>query len=166
MHHVLGPMTSWTTAKLNALEDSSSTIFERAYPFADSEMKFVLAKLTAIAIFLDDSLDDEETYDDIGNFAHRVYLGEAQPTGVLTLYHQGIQELSKMHEGDPVFRGLAVAPWITFIDACMLEKRLLTFDSKLRVSPRDLGYQRLRDGADSTSLPAPKATPGGVEVSL
>lgn len=159
-------MTSWTVAKLNALEDSSSTIFERAYPLSDAEMKFVLAKLTAIAIFLDDSLDDEETYDDIGNFAHRVYLGEAQPTGVLTLYHQGIQELSKMHEGDAVFRGLAVAPWITFIDACMLEKRLLTFDSKLRVSPRDLGYQRLRNGTDFTSLRAPKATPSEVEVSL
>lgn len=83
MHHVLGPMTSWTTARLNALEDSSSGILERAYPFADAEMKFVLAKLTAIAIFLDDSLDDDETYDDIGNFAHRVYLGEAQPTGIL-----------------------------------------------------------------------------------
>lgn len=129
-------------------------------------MKLLLARLTAIVILLDDSLDDDEAHDDIGDFAHRVYLGETQPNEILTLYHQDIQELSRSHDGDAVFRGLAVTPWITFLDGCMLEKRLLTFDSELRVSPRDTVYQQLLNGSELAPLRAPKITPSEAEVSL
>lgn len=166
VHHVLGPTTSWTTAKINTLEEISAYYLERAYPFFDVEMKLLLARLTAVFVFLDDALDDEKTYDDITNFTHCLCMGETQPNGVLTLYHQGIQELSRMHEGDAAFRGLAITPWLTFIDACMIEKRLLTIDPELRASPRDMGYQRLRNGSDAAPLRAPKATPGEAEVNL
>lgn len=96
-------------------------------------MKLLLARLTAMVIFLD------ETYNDIANFVHHLYLGETQPTGVLILYHQDVQELSKVHKGGAVFRGFAVRSWLTFIDVCMLEKRLLTINPELRASPRDMG---------------------------
>lgn len=59
MHHILGPVTSWSTAKLDALENTSVSFTERVYPHASTKIKFVLAKLTAIAVYLDDSLDDE-----------------------------------------------------------------------------------------------------------
>lgn len=143
MHNVLGPLTSWSTAKLSILEKTSVTLFDRSYPFADVATKAILAKLAAIALLIDDSLDDERMYDDIGSFAHRVYLGESQTCGILSLYHRCIQEMSMMYDGDPVLRGLFVLPWITFVDACLLEKRLLTVDNELGASPRDLGYHQM-----------------------
>lgn len=136
MHHVFGPHTPWTVERLSVLEEASVSLFHRAYPFADVEMKAVLAKLAAIALFLDDSLDNEEAYNDIGHFAHRIYLGEPQPNGFLTLYQECLQEMSKMHEGDAVMRNLAVIPWIVFVDGCLLERRLVTVDEKLRCHDR------------------------------
>lgn len=165
IHHALGPLTSWSTAKLAGIEDTSASICERAYPLHDTAAKFLLARLTAIGVFLDDSLDDDATYDSIGNFAHRLYLGDAQPNGVLTLFHQCIQELSKMHNGDTVLRGLAVTPWITFIDGCGLEKRLLTVNPELGASPRDMGYRQLLE-EDLGVLRGEKTILEGAEVSL
>jgi len=145
LHFTLGPVsgTSWNGKKLLVLEDSSTAVIERAYPYADTEMKFLMAKLTAMVIVMDDSLDDDEMYDQIAWFAHRLYLGEAQPPGLLSLYHQSMKEMSQFHEGDAILRGLAVVPWISFADACLLEKRMLTVDRGLRASPLDMGYQRL-----------------------
>lgn len=108
VHHILGPMTSWTTDMLTGVEIVSATLWERVLPFADAEMKFILARLTAIAAFLDDSITDKAVHDDINEFACRAYLGEAQPDGVLALFYQCLQELSKAHEGDAVLRCLAV----------------------------------------------------------
>ncbi|KAF9049405.1 hypothetical protein BDP27DRAFT_1304729 [Rhodocollybia butyracea] len=116
---------------------------EWCYPYADTEVKTVLAKLNAITIYIDDSLDDETMCDEISKFAHHVYIGESQPSGILNLYHGAIKELSHLFEGDPVQRGLAVTPWINFLDVCLLEKRLLTIDKELRASPYDMGYQDL-----------------------
>ena len=145
LHFTLGPVSgpSWKGKKLLVLEDSSTAVIERAYPYADTEMKFLMAKLTAMVIVMDDSLDDDEMYDQISQFAHRLYLGEAQPPGLLSLYHQSMKEMSQFHEGDAILRGLAVVPWISFADACLLEKRMLTVDHSLRASPLDMGFQRL-----------------------
>lgn len=140
IHNTVGPLTSWTTKKLAGLEDSSFAVIDRSYPFGDTEMKVLLGKLTALAILIDDSLDNDALYDEIVSFAHRVYTNESHSSEILRLYHECIKELSHAHEGDAVLRGLAVTPWINFIDGCLLEKRLLTVDPKLRASPYDMGY--------------------------
>jgi hypothetical protein len=139
----LGPCTTWSRDKLDALEHVAFTIVERCYPYADVETKIVLGVLTALVTFMDDSIDDKEMYDQMASFAHRLYLGEPQPPGPLLLYHEAMKELSSLNAGDAVLEGLAVTPWITFVEACLLEKRLLTEDAGLRASPFDMGYERL-----------------------
>lgn len=167
IHNTLGPTTSWTTSKLSILEDTSSAIIERAYPFADTEMRSLMGKLTALAIVIDDSLDDglagEAMYEEIGNFAHYVYIGKSQTSGLLNLYHGCIKELSHALEGDAVLRGIAVTPWIQFVDACLLEKRLLTVDTKLRASPYDMGYKDIgKQQYQNESQPARDISPGAM----
>ncbi|KAF9067449.1 terpenoid synthase [Rhodocollybia butyracea] len=163
IHDVLGPMTSWTTSQLDVLEDTSSGIVERSYPYADTEMKIIMGKLTALVIIIDDSLENDATgiYDAIGSFAHRVYTGEAQSTDMLNLYHECIKELSHLCEGDAVLRGITVMPWISFVDACLLEKRLLTLDTELRASPYDMGYQNIaKQRVGGSHVPARNISPG------
>ncbi|EGN91851.1 hypothetical protein SERLA73DRAFT_191917, partial [Serpula lacrymans var. lacrymans S7.3] len=58
----LGPALSWDSKRLHGLEHASSGIAERAYPYANTEMNLLMGKLTAIAIVLDDSIEDEEMY--------------------------------------------------------------------------------------------------------
>ncbi|KAF9067608.1 hypothetical protein BDP27DRAFT_1422769 [Rhodocollybia butyracea] len=161
IHNTLGPTTSWTTSQLDVLEDTSSAVIERSYPSADTEMKAIMAKLTALGIFLDDSVENDVMYEEIGSFGHHLYIGESQPSGILELYHECIKELSHLHEGDAVLRGLAVVPWINFVDACLLEKRLLTIDTELRASPYDMGYQRLaKQRLDGINHAARETSPG------
>jgi hypothetical protein len=138
-----GPCTSWSRVKLDALESVSATLAERSFPYADTEMKMIMGRLTAMSFFMDDSMDDEGMCNQISSFAHRLYLGQSQPPGPLLLYHETLKELSSFHESDPVLRGLAVTPWITFGDACLLERRLLTEDARLQASPFDLGGKQL-----------------------
>lgn len=106
-------------------------------------MKTLLARLSALGLLIDDSLDDEAMCNDLAGFAHRLYMGESQPSGVLDLYEKYVKELSHAHEGDAVLRGLAVYPWISYMDGCLMEKRLMTFNSELRASPYDTGYDHL-----------------------
>lgn len=143
IHNTLGPMTSWTTNNLNNVENLSLTLIDRSYPLADTEMKILLSRLTALAILFDDSLEDDVIYNEMAGFAHHLYIGDSQSSGILILYHKCIKELSYAHEGDAVLRGLAIASWIGFVDACLLEKRLLTVNPELRASPYDMGYHDL-----------------------
>lgn len=145
IHNTLGPLTSWTMHKLNDLEDSSLTVVDRSYPLADTEMKTLLARFTATAIVIDDSHDNEAMYQDLADFTHRIYTGQSHSSGILNLFHELIKEPSHAHEGDAILRGLAVSPWITFVDACLLEKRLSTVNSELRASPYDMGYHHLAE---------------------
>lgn len=159
IHNTVGPLTSWTTKKLDGLEDSSFAVIHRSYPFADTEMQILLGKLTALAILLDDSLDDDAMYDEMACFAHRVYINESHSSEILNLYHESIKELSHAHEGDAVLRGLAVTPWINFMDGCLLEKRLLTVNPKHRASPYDMGYRHV---AKQQHPAARETSPGAV----
>lgn len=165
IHNTLGPVSSWNTHKLDILEDSSSAVIERAYPFADTSMRILMGKLTALVIVIDDSMDNEAMYNEIGNFAHRLYIGESQKSGILSLYHDCIKELSHVHQGDAVQRGLAIVPWINFVDACLLEKRLLTINTQLRASPYDMGYQHLVKQKDCESQ-VPRDTSPGARIQL
>ena len=145
IHNSLGPVSgpTWKGKKLLALEDQATAVMERAYPYADADMKFVMGRLTAMVIVIDDSLEDDQMYEQLSQFAHRLYLGEPQPAGLLTLYHEAMKDMSTMHDGDAVLRGLALVGWISFADAALLEKRLLTFNQELRASPLDMGYTGL-----------------------
>ncbi|KAF9067448.1 terpenoid synthase [Rhodocollybia butyracea] len=164
IHNTVGPMTSWTKSQLDALEVASSTFQERSYPSADIEIKTIMAKLTALFLFIDDSLENDATgiYDELGSFAHNIYIGKSQPSGILELYHECIKEMSHLCEGDPVLRGLAVVPWINFVDACLLEKRLLTIAPELRASPYDMGYQNIakQEYLGGSHVPARNVSPG------
>ncbi|KAF9061709.1 terpenoid synthase [Rhodocollybia butyracea] len=166
IHNTLGPMTSWPTSQLDILEETTFTIAERSYPFADIEMKAIIAKLTALAFFIDDSLETNTAgiYDEIGSFAYHVLMGESQPSAILELYHKCIKELAQLYEGDAVLRGLATAPWFNYIDGCLLEKRLLTMDAALRASPHDMGYQNLVKQRQNSGDCAARDTSPGAKV--
>ncbi|EGN97888.1 hypothetical protein SERLA73DRAFT_74141 [Serpula lacrymans var. lacrymans S7.3] len=154
----LGPALSWDSNKLHNLEKASSSLAERAYPFADTEMNLLMGKLIAIALSFDDSIKDDEMYTSMAGFTQRVYLGMAQPPGVLAIYHGVLKELSIVYEEDTLLMGLAVVPWITYVDGCLMEKRLLTVDAVVRASPLDMGYQHLLEQQHhfQRSLPSPK----------
>ncbi|KAJ7511371.1 terpenoid synthase [Mycena galericulata] len=131
MLYTLGPTSSWNVKQLNELEHSAGGIIERAYPYASNQLKLLFAKLTAIAILIDDSLDDETVNAEIVQFSHKIFLGEVQENGMLALYHENMKELSEVYGKDAVLRGLAVVPWITYIDACLIEKSIFTSQRKM-----------------------------------
>ncbi|KAJ7729390.1 isoprenoid synthase domain-containing protein [Mycena maculata] len=126
MLDTLAPKCSWSPKQLVELEHSAGSLSERIYPYATMHIKHLFAKVTAIAIIIDDSIEDQVIYEDIVQFSHRVYLGVEQPNGLLALYHASIKELSDAYGNDAVVRGLAVVPWINFIDACLIEKDIFT----------------------------------------
>jgi hypothetical protein len=126
MLNTLGPTSSWTAKQLAELEHSAGGVIERSYPHASTQLKLLFAKLTAIAILIDDSIEDEVVHEQIVQFSQRLYRGEAQQNGMLALYHATIQELSEMYGNDSVLRGLAIVPWINYIDACLMEKQILS----------------------------------------
>jgi hypothetical protein len=138
MLDTLGPTSSWSLKKLNELEHASGGLMERAYPYAGTQLKLLFAKLTAIVILIDDSIEDESVHADIVQFAHKLYLGEAQQNEMLALYHANMKELSEMYGNDTVLRGLALVPWINYIDACLMEKQIFT--AEVRLSERSVDY--------------------------
>lgn len=121
--------------QLTELEHAAGGIIERVYPYASVELKLLFAKLTAIAILIDDSIEDEAVHAEIVQFSHRLYLGEVQQNGMLALYHTSMKELSDMYGDDTVLRGLAIVPWINYIDACMMEKQIFTAEVRFTYSP-------------------------------
>ncbi|KAF7343862.1 Terpenoid synthase [Mycena sanguinolenta] len=124
MLNLLGPMSSWGPEMLAELEHSSGDLIERIYPYASLELKLLFAKLSAMAILIDDCF--EELHDDLVQFSAKLYRGEAQTNGLLALYYTSMQELSDMYGKDSVLRGLAIVPWMNFLDGCLMEKQVLT----------------------------------------
>lgn len=131
-----------------------------------------MARITAIALYIDDSINNGNAYEAMGleDFARRIYAGEAQEPGtVLSLFYETIKEICEVNEGDAVLRSLAVTSWINYPNACLLEKRLLTFDEEVRASPYDMGYERIlegRKGLSSDGVVKPETTPDEAEVKL
>ncbi|KAF7349454.1 Terpenoid synthase [Mycena sanguinolenta] len=148
MLDTLGPTSSWGPKKLAELEHAAGGVIERSYPYASTELKLLFAKLTAIAILIDDSIEDEAVYDHLVQFSAKLYRGEAQQNGMLALYHTNMRELSDMYGEDSVLRGLATVPWINYIDACLMEKQIFTAEcqrSKI-VDPRQMRRCENEDG--------------------
>ncbi|KAF8147908.1 terpenoid synthase [Mycena galopus ATCC 62051] len=122
----LGPTTSWSAKHLTELEHSAGSYVERAYPYASTDMKILYAKLTALCLYVDDSIEDEAVCAEIMQFSHKLYLGERQQNPMLALYHATLKELSDLHGNNTFLRDLAVLPWISHIDACLIEKQIFT----------------------------------------
>jgi hypothetical protein len=124
--YTLGPTSPCNVKQLTELEHVAGGIVERVYPYANVDIKLVFAKLTALIVVIDDSIEDEAVYAAIAQFSQKLYLGEAQQNGLLGLYHESMKELSEIYGNDAVLRGVAVVPWITFVDGCLMEKDILT----------------------------------------
>ncbi|KAJ7150707.1 isoprenoid synthase domain-containing protein [Mycena filopes] len=146
----LGPASTCSLNLLNDLEQSAGSLIEIAYPCASTQLKLILAKLTVIAIFIDDSTDDEAVHTAILRFSHCLYLGTRQENGVLALYHATMKEMCEVCEDDPVLRGLSIRPWINHIDACLMERVLVT--ARTSTSTGDLGRPSTLD-SDAPKFP-------------
>ncbi|KAJ6476899.1 isoprenoid synthase domain-containing protein [Mycena sanguinolenta] len=131
MFDTLGPTSTWSAEQLTELEHSSAGIIERVYPYASTEMKLLWAKLSAIGILIDDSIEDQDVNADIAQFSHKIYLGEDQEHAMLALYHDTIKEMSHMYGNDSVLRGFAIVPWLNHTDACLMEKDIFEAEREL-----------------------------------
>ncbi|KAJ7159374.1 hypothetical protein C8R43DRAFT_1086920 [Mycena crocata] len=146
MVNVLGPASSWTLAQLAEVEHAAGGISERAYPYAGTELKLLLAKMTALGIVLDDSVEDEAVYAEIVQFSQKLYLGEAQQNPLLALYHATLLEVSDFYGNDAILRGLAVVPWINYLDACLMEKDIFTTEVAKAVNSMFPAYPKASAG--------------------
>ncbi|KAJ7618164.1 terpenoid synthase [Mycena polygramma] len=132
--YTLGPTSSCSEKCLADLEDAAGSISKRAYPYASIELQLLCAKITALGLLIDDSIQDDAMCAEIAHFSHKLFLGEPQGNRLLALFHATIQEISRVFENNEVLRDMAVMPWIAFIDGCLMERQI----------PR---YLRLKNGA-------------------
>lgn len=133
---MLAPTSSWKVERLTAMASVAGGMVARVYPYSSTQLRLLYAKLNAVAIILDDSVEDPTIYDEITNFCHRLYIGETQQNPMLVLFHSLLKELSSVCGNDAVLRGLTVVPWLTYVDACLLERSLISKEP----SPRLEGF--------------------------
>ncbi|KAJ7201904.1 isoprenoid synthase domain-containing protein [Mycena pura] len=157
MFYTLGPTTSWSEKRLADLEHASGGIIERGYPYATTEVQLLYAKITALAILVDDIMEDEAMCAELAQFSHKLFLGEPQRTRLLALYHATLKEMSHLFEGSELQRDMAVIPWIVFIDGCLVEKRMFIskhgapkITSLEGLAPHFPRYLRGRSGASES----------------
>lgn len=139
-HHwmtvTLPPTCSWSAARLAELEHAAGGLGGRFYPYACTELKLVVAKLSVLGFIIDDSIQDDAVQAQLLQFTRRFYLGQPQREPILVLFDGAVKELSDFYGDDSVLRGLAVAPWITFIDASLMEKNVLDAEVRAWDHPR------------------------------
>jgi hypothetical protein len=123
--HTLGPTSSCSANRLAELEHAAGSIRKRAYPYASTELQLLFAKVTALGLLIDDSIQDEAVCAEIAQFSHKLFLGKPQGNPMLALFHAILKELSSVYENDEVLRDMAVIPWIAFIDGCLVERQML-----------------------------------------
>ncbi|KAJ7262516.1 isoprenoid synthase domain-containing protein [Mycena rebaudengoi] len=120
----LGPVCPWNSDKLADLEHAAGGIVDRGFPYACVPLKLLFAKLSAIIIVIDDSINDPTLYNAIVQFSQKLYMGEPQDNGMLVLFQANLRELSNFYGSDAVLRDVAVLPWISFINGCLMEKSM------------------------------------------
>ncbi|KAJ6597636.1 isoprenoid synthase domain-containing protein [Mycena vulgaris] len=147
----LGPVCPWNFEQLTELEHAAGGVVDRGYPYASGQLKLVFAKLSAMVIVIDDSIDDPTLYDEIVQFSRKLYIGEPQDNGMLALFQVSLKELSNFYGNDAVLRDLTVLPWISFIDGCLMEKYMYATQKHESVAPSPLPNGAL-EPRDSTSL--------------
>ncbi|KAJ6524188.1 isoprenoid synthase domain-containing protein [Mycena capillaripes] len=122
--YTLGPTSSCSEKRLAELEHAAGSISKRTYPYASTEIQLLFAKVTALGLLIDDSIQDEAVCTEIAQFSHKLFLGEPQDNRMLALFHATLKELSYVFEDNEVLRDMAVIPWIAFIDGCLMERHL------------------------------------------
>ncbi|KAJ6448034.1 isoprenoid synthase domain-containing protein [Mycena sanguinolenta] len=122
--HTLGPTSSCGQKRLAELENAAGSISRRTYPYASTELQLLFAKITALGLLIDDSIQDEAVCAEIARFSHKLFLGESQGNPLLALFHATLKELSSVYENNEVLRDMAVIPWIAFIDGCLMERQM------------------------------------------
>ncbi|KAJ6584129.1 hypothetical protein DFH09DRAFT_911283, partial [Mycena vulgaris] len=127
--YTLGPTSSCSEKRLAELEHAAGSISKRTYPYASTEIQLLFAKVTALGLLIDDSIQDEAVCAEIAQFSHKLFLGEPQGNRMLALFHATLKELSYVFENNEVLRDMAVIPWIAFIDGCLMERRMFIFQS-------------------------------------
>ncbi|KAJ7865027.1 terpenoid synthase [Mycena olivaceomarginata] len=100
MLYTLGPTSPCNVKQLTELEQVAGGIVEASISLCKRRHKACLAKLTALVVVIDDSIEDEA----------KLYLGEAQQNGLLGLYHESMKELSEIYGNDAVLRGCSRCP--------------------------------------------------------
>ncbi|KAJ7262420.1 terpenoid synthase [Mycena rebaudengoi] len=135
--HTLGPTSSCSANRLAELEHAAGSISKRAYPYASTELQLLFAKVTALGLLIDDSIQDEAVCAEIAQFSHKLFLGKPQGNPMPALFHAILKELSSVYENNEVLRDMAVIPWIAFIDGCLVERQI----------PR---YLRVKGGASES----------------
>ncbi|KAF9060338.1 hypothetical protein BDP27DRAFT_1339827, partial [Rhodocollybia butyracea] len=108
------PTTPWTTSQLSILEETAFTFVEKNHGKTDCHCNLPRR-----------SLENDTVYNEIGSFAHHLFIGKAQPSATLDLYMNASRRY-------PLQQAAAVLPWINFIDG-----------PELRASPMIWGYQDL-----------------------
>jgi hypothetical protein len=130
--YTLGPTSACGEKRLAELEHAAGSISRRAYPYASTELQLLYAKVTALGLLIDDSIQDEAVCAEIVQFSHKLFLGESQGNRMLALFHATLKELSYVYENNEVLRDMAVVPWIAFINGCLMERQM--FISQVRFS--------------------------------
>jgi len=115
----LRPTSSCSEKRLAEIEHAAGTFSKRVYPYASTELQLLFAKITALGILIDDSVQDEATCAEIAQFSHKLFLGEPQENRLLALFHATLKKLSYLFESNDVLRDMAVVPWIAFVDGCL-----------------------------------------------
>jgi hypothetical protein len=128
--YTLGPTSACGEKRLAELEHAAGSISKRAYPYASTELQLLYAKVTALGLLIDDSIQDEAVCAEIVQFSHKLFLGESQGNRMLALFHATLKELSYVYENNEVLRDMAVVPWIAFINGCLMERQM--FISQVR----------------------------------
>ncbi|KAJ7191430.1 isoprenoid synthase domain-containing protein [Mycena pura] len=123
--YTLGPTTTWSEKRLAEVEHAAGGMIERGCPYATTEVRLLYAKVVALAIHVDDSIEDEAMCAELAQFSHKIFLGEPQRTRFLALYQATLKELSHLFEDSAVLRDMAIIPWIVFIDGSLVEKQML-----------------------------------------
>ncbi|KAK6969451.1 terpenoid synthase [Favolaschia claudopus] len=127
---VMEPAATCSHEKLPALANAAGMYIERAYGYASLDIQFLYARLTVLCLFFDDSIENDTLFVDVAKFSHRMYLGQEQQHPALALYQATMQELSEIHGNNSVLRNLAVLPWIVHLDACIVEKQIVTLQQR------------------------------------
>ncbi|KAJ7230695.1 isoprenoid synthase domain-containing protein [Mycena pura] len=157
--YTLWPTSSCSEKRLAEMEHAAGHMGKRAYPYASTELQLLFAKITALAILIDDSMEDEATCAELAQFSHKLFLGEPQENRMLALYHATLKEMSYVYEGNDVLRDMAVVPWIAFIDGCLMEKQMFISQHEAPnatyldgLPPNFPRYMRIKAGASESYI--------------
>ncbi|KAJ7886792.1 isoprenoid synthase domain-containing protein [Mycena olivaceomarginata] len=138
--YTLGPTSACGEKRLAELEHAAGSISRRAYPYASTELQLLYAKVTALGLLIDDSIQDEAVWESHARIISR-----------------DLKELSYVYENNEVLRDMAVVPWIAFINGCLMERQMFISQREAPkatylegLAPKFPRYLRVKGGASES----------------